>query len=99
MFWRYIDSYDDDQNCADNTAAVGGTCPAGIGFFIVDSYTAVDLQYSVDPGQVFNVERAPVVSINLAGEDPPQLLTDGVFDSKAHDPRGRMFYIKVVQPL
>jgi len=30
--------------------------------------------------------------INAFDEDPPQVFTNGGFDSKVHDPRGRLLY-------
>jgi hypothetical protein len=29
---------------------------------------------------------------NLTHEDPPQVFTNAGYDSKVHDPRGRLFY-------
>ncbi|MBT8098571.1 MAG: hypothetical protein KJO82_02415 [Gammaproteobacteria bacterium] len=34
--------------------------------------------------------------INLGGEEPPQLISNGGFDSRMHDPRGRRVYVRAV---
>jgi outer membrane receptor protein involved in Fe transport len=42
-------------------------------------------------------ERAPMISfgaINLLDEDPPYVSTNGGYDSKVHDPRGRLLYAR-----
>jgi len=78
---RYIDSYTDDQN-------------AGIA---VDSHTTVDLQYNLDIGETLGYEQGAVLTvgaINLFDQAPPQLFTNAGFDSKVHDPRGRLFYVR-----
>ena len=44
-------------------------------------------------------ERAPKLTfgaINLTDEDPPRVRTSGGYDSKVHDPRGRMLYVKAL---
>ena len=96
-FLRYIDGYDDDQNCADGTAATGGVCPAGVDFFDVDSHVTFDAQYSLDFAELTGNDYLPTLTIggiNLTGEEPPQLFTNGGFDSKVHDPRGRLLYAR-----
>jgi outer membrane receptor protein involved in Fe transport len=101
LFARYISAYDDDQNCSDDSNPVGGSCGAGTGgFYEVDSFTTVDAQYSLDTAILLDREIAPVITvgvINAGGEDPPQVFTNGGFDSKVHDPRGRMFYVRFKQ--
>ena len=101
VFARYISAYDDDQNCADDSNPVNGACSAAAGgFYEIDSWLSVDAQYSVDTALLFDTETGPVVTlgvINAGGEDPPQVFTNGGFDSKVHDPRGRMFYVRFKQ--
>ena len=78
-FLRYIDSYQDDQNNVE-----------------VPSYTTVDLQYSYifgDPDE--NPLQATVGVINLFNKQVPRLATNGGFDTKVHDPRQRMVYMKL----
>ena len=78
-FLRYIDSYLDDQNNAQ-----------------VPSYTTVDLQYSYifgDPDEA--PLRATVGVINAFNKQIPRINTNGGFDTKVHDPRQRMIYMKL----
>lgn len=100
FFVRFIDSYEDDQNCADGTPSTGGACPGGVGFFEVDDHITLDLQASLDFGMLLGVDRAPTLTvggINITGEEPPQVFTNGGFDSKVHDPRGRLLYARLTQ--
>lgn len=80
IFGRYIDSYDDDQN--------GGRQ--------IDSHFTVDGRYSLNIGQFIDAlgeaTSLNVGVINAFNEDPPQVFTNGGFDSKVHDPRGRLLY-------
>lgn len=95
LFVRYIDSYSDDQNCADGTA-FSPTCTAG--FQGVDSHVTFDAQYNINLGGVFETETDYVLTIggtNLTDEDPPQVFTNAGFDSKVHDPRGRQIYARL----
>lgn len=78
LYVRHIDSYIDDEN---------------ISLARIDSYLTVDVQYNFR----FQGERGPTISvgaINLFDEDPPRVATNGGYDSKVHDPRGRLFYAK-----
>jgi outer membrane receptor protein involved in Fe transport len=80
VYVNHIDSYVDDE---------GG--PAA--FTDIDSHTTVDANYNVflesDVGITLSFG-----GINLSDEDPPRVSTNLGFDSKVHDPRGRMFYVK-----
>ena len=80
IFGRYIDSYDDDQNPGET----------------VDSHFTVDGRYDLNIGQYFEAlgenTSLNVGVINAFDEDPPQVFTNGGFDSKVHDPRGRLLY-------
>lgn len=81
VFVRYIDSYTDDQN----------DLP-------IDSYTSFDAQYNLDLGGMLETDNAYVLTlggINLTDENPPQVFTNGGFDSKVHDPRGRQLYVRL----
>jgi hypothetical protein len=85
-FIRYIDRYADDE------AELGqGTGP----YRTIDSHLTVDVQYTLR----LDAENAPTLSfgaLNLLDEDPPLVHTSGGYDSKVHDPRGRMYYAKAV---
>jgi len=85
-FVRYIDSYVDDEVDL-------GQGPAF--FRPIDSHATIDAQYTLE----LRAERAPLLTfgaINLTDEDPPRVQTSGGYDSKVHDPRGRMFYAKAL---
>lgn len=95
IFARYIDSYSDDQNCADGTV-FSAACTQG--YKDVDSHLTWDAQVNIDLGGVFETEGAYVLSlggVNLTDEEPPQLFTNAGFDSKVHDPRGRQIYARL----
>jgi outer membrane receptor protein involved in Fe transport len=81
---RYIDSYIDDE------VDIG----QGPAFYTtIDDYVTVDLQYAVR----LPAERSPLLSfgaINVLDEDPPYVATNGGYDSKVHDPRGRLLYAR-----
>ncbi len=58
----------------------------------IDSFGAVDAQVN------FNVSdniAATIGVTNLNDEEPPQVFTNGGFDSRTHDPRGRLFYVQL----
>jgi iron complex outermembrane recepter protein len=83
-FVRYIDSYVDDE------VELG----QGQTFFrSIDSQVTVDAQYSLS----LRAPAAPTLTfgiVNLFDEDPPRVATSGGYDSKVHDPRGRVWYAK-----
>ncbi|HEU4616606.1 MAG TPA: TonB-dependent receptor, partial [Gammaproteobacteria bacterium] len=81
VFVRYIDSYLDDQ------------VAAGEPFRKIGSWTTTDLRY----GYRFRDGQGPTLSIgaiNVFDEDPPHVHTNGGYDSKVHDPRGRAVYAR-----
>ena len=82
IFVRYIDSYTDDQNALP-----------------VSSHTTVDLQYNYvlgDPDDQ-SATRFSIGVINVFDNLPPTLLTNLGFDTKVHNPLGRMVYGKITQ--
>ncbi len=85
-FVRYIDSYVDDEVDIGQGAAF---------YRPIDSQVTLDAQYTLS----LQAARAPKLTfgaINLTGEDPPRVQTSGGYDSKVHDPRGRMLYAKAL---
>jgi outer membrane receptor protein involved in Fe transport len=81
LFVRYTDSYVDDQNALRE----------------IDSHVTVDGQFNIDIGSLMETDGAYVLTIggvNLTDENPPQVFTNGGFDSKVHDPRGRQIYAR-----
>ena len=84
-YLRFVDSYTDDQ-------VAFGQGPAA--FTSIDSHLTVDANYSY---QFDFANFSPIVTvgaINLLDEDPPRVATNGGYDSKVHDPRGRLWYVK-----
>ena len=78
VYLNHVDAYTDDE---------GG--PGA--FEPVASFTTVDAQYNF----AFDTNIGVTLSfgaINLFDEDPPYLSTNFGFDSKVHDPRGRLWY-------
>jgi len=95
VFVRYIDDYKDDQNCADGVL-FSPACTSG--YKGVDSLVTVDIQYNMDVGAMFDTNNSYVLTVggtNITDQDPPQVYTNGGFDSKVHDPRGRQIYAKL----
>jgi len=80
IFGRFIDGYEDDQNAGET----------------IDSHFTVDGRYSLNLREVLDVfgeaTSLNIGVINALNEDPPQVFTNGGFDSKVHDPRGRLLY-------
>jgi iron complex outermembrane receptor protein len=89
LFARYIDSYDDDQvrNGVEN-----GT---------VDSHLTLDVQAGIElPNPLIAGMEGPRLTVganNVTDELPPTVLTNGGFDSRVHDPRGRIVYARISQ--
>ena len=95
IFARYVDSYSDDQNCADGS---GFSAACTLGFKDVDSHVTWDAQVNIDLGRLFETDAAYVLTlggVNLTDEEPPQVFTNAGFDSKVHDPRGRQVYARM----
>jgi hypothetical protein len=84
LFVRYIDGYSDDE--VDLGQGPEAFTPIG-------SHVTVDAQYRFR----LNADFGPTISIgaiNLFDEDPPHVATNGGYDSKVHDPRGRLLYAR-----
>jgi outer membrane receptor protein involved in Fe transport len=83
-FVRHIDSYVDDE-------VELGQGPA---FFTpIESHTTVDAQYTLRLRDDESLSLA-FGAVNVFDEDPPHVATNGGYDSKVHDPRGRLLYAK-----
>lgn len=96
VFARYVDGYQDDQNCADGVL-ISPAAPCTIGFKEIDSHVTVDAQFNIDLGAMLETDGSYVVTlggVNLTDENPPQVFTNSGFDSKVHDPRGRQIYAR-----
>ncbi len=95
IFVRYIDTYKDDQNCADGTL-LSAACTSG--FKEIDSLVTVDMQYNFNLGAMLETDTSYVLTFggtNITDQDPPQVFTNSGFDSKLQDPRGRQIYARL----
>jgi len=82
FFVRYIDGMDDNENPGAR----------------IDSMTTIDAQYALNLGEIaegLEGARLTVGAINLLNEDPPFVATNGGFEARAHDPRGRVVYVEL----
>ena len=80
VYVNFIDSYLDDQGGPDALKPI-------------DSHNTVDAQYNVAV-ESFAGLTLSFGAFNLLDENPPKVDTNGGFDSKVHDPRGRLIYAK-----
>jgi len=79
---HFIGAYDDDQNANRR----------------IKSQTTLDLQYGYDLSDVIGGAREVRVSVgalNVFDRPPPQVLTNAGYDTKVHDPRGRVLYARL----
>lgn len=89
---RYIDSFDDDQ-----------ISPTGDGFEEngrVDDRLTIDLQYSLDVQELLGLGTTNGLTlsagaINIADKKPPFVNTNSGFETRVHDPRGRLAYVRL----
>jgi iron complex outermembrane recepter protein len=82
IFIRRISNYLDDQNALATIA----------------SDTRVDIQYSLAINEYMGRDKLAAITVgvrNLFGRTPPQVFTNGGFDSRVHDPRGALLYFGV----
>ncbi len=81
---RYIDEYEEDN---------GNT---------VDDWWVFDLQYNYNFSMLGGDATATLGALNLTDEEPPEV-TGGTnefgYDTKTHDPRGRMLYVRFIYSL
>lgn len=90
-FVRHIDSYVNDQ-LDENDQPKNQP---------IDSHTTVDLQYTYqfEPfGDAVEGITLSIGGINVTDEDPPYVSTNGGYDSKVHDPRGALYYLRATIP-
>lgn len=99
-FVRYTNSYNDDATCADFTQAdpITRACPAGVGNFRIRAQTTYDLQYAYTLKGGLAGARSTTFSIgaiNLTNRRPPEVFTNGGYDPRTADPRGRLLYVRL----
>lgn len=64
----------------------------------IDSMTTVDVQYQYKLpkiGKHLSNLRLTVGIKNVLNEDPPLVIVDGAYDYYTHDPRGRIYYVRL----
>ncbi len=87
FYVRHISGLDDDQ-------VIGGVENGDI-----SSMTTVDVQYTLNLGGIWDDAEGSSIQlglINAFDKAPPYVSTNGGFESRTHDPRGRQAYIKLV---
>ena len=88
---RYISSYENNRSIPDSATSLGYRSK-------VDSFLVFDLSFELPIGVLFNNVSldGKFALINLFDEDPPLLYDapDFSFDTRVHDPRGRMLNIQ-----
>lgn len=76
---RHISSYDDDENAGAQ----------------IDAWTVLDVQAGYSVTLAGNRTRLVAGALNLTGERPPVVDTPLGYDTKVHDPRGRVAYVRI----
>lgn len=61
----------------------------------IDSHTTLDLRYAYAFGLGDSEATVAIGAINVTDEEPPAVLDLLGYDTKVHDPRGRMYYINL----
>lgn len=99
-FARYTSGYRDDQACTGFVTAnpVTRACPAGTTNLAIGHHTTYDLQYNFEfkgglPGTKSTTFSIGVV--NLTNNAPPEVFTNGGYDPRSADPRGRLGYVRL----
>jgi iron complex outermembrane recepter protein len=80
---RYIHDYNDDAT---------GDEP-------IDAHTTLDIRYSLSLNDLLSNSETvlSIGGINITDEEPPEINTLLGYDTKVHDPRGRMWYVNIKQ--
>ena len=84
FFLNYIGSYLDDETQAGRDAQP---------LTRIDDYLTVDAQYTLRTATDGSVTLS-LGAMNLFDATPPHVATNGGYDSKVHDPRGRLLYAR-----
>ncbi len=86
FYVRHIGGLNDDQVIA------------GVTNGEIDSHTTVDAQYTLNLGGLLDGADGSNIQfgvINAFDKRPPVVATNGGFESRTHDPRGRMVYARI----
>jgi iron complex outermembrane receptor protein len=76
---RFIGSYRDDQNANR----------------LIKSHATLDLQYGYRFDLANSDTQLSVGALNVFDTAPPNVLTNAGYDTKVHDPRGRVLYVRL----
>lgn len=82
LAYRSVSDFTDDQND-------GAT---------IDEFNTLDAQVNIDFQELAGSNARYTASFgvtNLTDEQPPAVATNGGFESRTHDPRGRIFYVQL----
>jgi len=105
--FRFIDDFEDDQNCVDTTNPdnfedfnPNAGCPANFEIARVDEQLTLDIQYTLAVHELLGwSDDRPITltggAINLTDERPPAVNTNSGFATRVHDPRGRLAYARL----
>ncbi len=83
---------------------VGNTWSGRIAYRFVDSFTDDQNDVEIDSFDTIDAQvnfaffdsfNASIGVTNLTDETPPQVFTNGGFESRTHDPRGRLVYVQL----
>lgn len=90
---RYVHDYELGQPPNTLIALLQNRAPSGI----IDKHVTYDMQYNYQFDEIFGATGARVTFglINAFDNDPPEIDDGPGFDSKIHDPRGRIAYGRV----
>ena len=63
----------------------------------IDSMTTIDVHYTYELGELPFLANARVTlgAMNVTNEEPPWIPVNNAFDGTLHDPRGRVWYLRV----
>lgn len=90
---RHVTDYEMSNPPNELLATIQGRTPSRD----IDDQTTVDLQYSYQMQELFG-NRGPILSIgaiNVFDDNPPSVDDGPGYDSKIHDPRGRVVYGRI----
>lgn len=83
----------------DGFSTCAGVGPDGedLDFFEIDSFVTVDMQYTYNLEPIGFLQGASfsVGATNVFDNLPPFINSDGGFETRTHDPRGRQFYVRL----
>ena len=97
LTFRYTDDYEMSRAPSATIALLNNRTPSPD----IDDQLTVDVQYSYQMPELFGTTgpTLTVGAINVFNEEPPTIDDGPGYDSKIHDPRGRVVYGRISMPL